>query len=201
MNITPDGHFAVAADLGTDELVVYRFDAAKGELKRDDQLTVKTKPGAGPRHFTFHPSGKFAYAINELNSTVTAYSYDGKGGLREIATYPTLPSDFKGSNSTAEVVVHPNGRTLYGSNRGHDSLAIFNVDPATGKLAFVEHVSTGGKTPRNFAIEPTGKYLFAANQDTNNFVLYKIATDGKLTPAGPQMKVTAPVCVRFVAAK
>jgi 6-phosphogluconolactonase len=200
INFTPDGHFAVAADLGTDQLYVYRFDAAKGELIRDDRLGVKTAPAAGPRHFAFHPNGKYGYAINELNSTVTVYSYDGAGGLRAIESLSTLPKGFHGENSTAEVVVHPNGRTLYASNRGHDSIAVFSINPATGKLTFVEHVPTQGKTPRNFALDPTGKYLFAANQTTNNIALFRVGADGRLTFTGQTLNAVAPVCIRFVAA-
>lgn len=200
INFTPDGHFAVAADLGTDQLYVYRFDAARGELTRDDHLTVKTAPAAGPRHFAFHPNGKYGYAINEINSTITAYSYDGGGGLRAIESLSTLPKDFHGENTTAEVVVHPNGRTLYASNRGHDSIAVFSINPMTGKLTFVEHVPTQGKTPRNFALDPTGKYLFVANETTNNIALFRVGDDGRLTFTGQTLSAVAPVCIRFVAA-
>ncbi len=199
INFAPDGHFAVAADLGTDQLYVYRFDAAQGELTREDRLTVQTAPAAGPRHFAFHPNGKYGYAINELNSTVTAYSYNGAGKLRTIESLSTLPKDFHGENSTAEVVVHPNGRTLYASNRGQDSIAVFSIHPRTGKLTFVEYVPTQGKEPRNFALDPTGKFLFAANQKTNSIALFRVGDDGRLTFTGQALSAVAPVCIRFVA--
>ena len=201
INITPDGRFAVAADLGTDQLFVYRFDAAKGELTRDDALTVKTAPGAGPRHFAFHPNGKFAFAINELNSTLTAYSYDGNGGLRAIESASTLPPGYSYPNTTAEVVVHPNGKTVYASNRGQNTIAVFRVDPATGKLMLLENVSTEGKTPRNFALDPTGNFLFAANQESNNVVVFRVMAGGNLKRAEQTLSVAQPVCIRFAKAE
>ena len=198
INFTPDGGFSVAADLGTDSLYVYRFDASKPQITRDDHLTVKTAPGAGPRHFAFHPNGKYGYAINEMGSTVTAYSYDGKGVLTTLGSLSTLPKDFHGENTTAEVVVHPNGRTLYGSNRGHDSIAVFSIDPATGKLTSRGQVPTQGKEPRNFALDPSGQYLFAENQNSNNIVIFRVASDGSFKPTGQILSCVSPVCVRFV---
>jgi 6-phosphogluconolactonase len=198
INFTPDGHFAVGADLGTDSLYVYHFDASGPELKRDDALTAKTAPGAGPRHFAFHPNGRYGYVINEMGSTVTGYSYDGNGHLKMLDSVSTLPSGFHGENSTAEVVVHPNGHTLYGSNRGHDSIAVFSIDTATGKLTPHGQVPTGGKEPRNFALDPTGQYLFAANQNSNTIVIFRVGADGGLQPAGQVLSCVSPVCVRFV---
>ncbi len=198
INFTPDGNFAVAADLGTDSLYVYRFDASKPQLTRDNSLTVKTAPGAGPRHFAFHPDGKYGYAINEMASTVTAYSYDGKGKLTTLGSVSTLPKNFRGENSTAEVVVHPNGKVLYGSNRGVDSIAVFSIDPATGKLTPRAQTPTQGKEPRNFALDPTAQYLFAANQNSNNIVLFRVDSQGQLKPAGQTLSCVSPVCVRFV---
>ena len=202
INLSPDQRFAIVADLGTDQMYVYKFDPAAGTLTPNTPPTTKTAPAAGPRHFAFHPDGRHAYSINELNSTITAYTWDGAAGtLSVIDAVSTLPAGFKGENSTAEVVIHPNGKFVYGSNRGHDSIAVFRMDPATGKLTLVEHVSTLGKTPRNFAIDPTGKYLFAANQDTNNVVLFRLdPATGKLTPTGQELKVGSPVCVRFLVA-
>jgi 6-phosphogluconolactonase len=156
-------------------------------------------PGAGPRHFTFHPNGKLAYVINELDSTITAFRYDAeKGTLTEFQTITTLPADFSGNTTTAEVVIHPNGKFLYGSNRGHDSLAIYAIDE-DGRLTLVGHESTGGKTPRNFAIEPSGKFLLAANQGTNNILVFEVdPATGKLKRTGTEVQVPSPVCVRFL---
>jgi len=200
INVSPDNRFAIAADLGLDSLLVYRFDAARGSLASNDPGFVKLNPGAGPRHFAFHPQGRFVYAINEIQSTVTAFSYDAERGvLRELQTISTLPKDFQGENSTAEVRVHPNGRFLYGSNRGHDSIAVFAIDPRAGTLTPVEHVATQGKTPRNFGIDPTGSYLFAANQESHNIVVFRILPlTGRLKPTGQVLDAPFPVCVKFL---
>jgi 6-phosphogluconolactonase len=205
INPSPDNRFAIAADLGLDELLIYRLDPAKGTLAPNDPPFAKVNPGAGPRHFSFHPSGKFAYAINEMQSTVTAFSYDAaKGVLHDIQTLSTLPEDYKGKaeNSTAEVQVHPSGKFLYGSNRGHDSIAVFSIASGKGTLTAVERVPTTGKTPRNFRIDPTGSYLFAENQDSDNIVIFRIdAKTGRLTATGKVLEVASPVCVKFVTAK
>jgi 6-phosphogluconolactonase len=202
INVSPDNRFAIVADLGLDKLLVYRFDAAKGALTPNDPQFTAVKPGSGPRHFTFHPGGRFAYAINELASTVTAFSYDAaRGALTEIQTVPTLPKDFAGNSTTAEVQVDPAGRFLYGSNRGHDSIAVFAIDPSKGTLTPVQHVPTQGKTPRNFRIDPTGSYLFAANQDSSSVVIFRLdARTGRLAPTGQVLAVPSPVCVKFVPA-
>jgi len=199
INLDPANRFAIAADLGLDKLLVYRFDTQSGKLAPHDPPAAKVAPGAGPRHFTFHPNGKLAYVINELDSTVTAFRYDAeKGTLTEFQTITTLPADFSGNTTTAEVVIHPNGKFLYGSNRGHDSLAIYAIDE-DGRLTLVGHESTGGKTPRNFAIEPSGKFLLAANQGTNNILVFQIdPATGKLKRTGTEVEVPAPVCVRFL---
>jgi 6-phosphogluconolactonase len=201
INVSPDNRFAIAADLGLDKLLIYRFDAAKGTLAPNDPPFAAVKPGSGPRHFTFHPSGRFAYAINELASTVTAFSYDAaRGALSELQTVSTLPGGFLGDSTTAEVQVDAAGRFLYGSNRGHDSIAVFAIDAATGTLTPVEHVSTRGRTPRNFGIDPTGGYLFAANQDSGNVAILRIdAQTGRLTATGKVLEVGSPVSVKFVA--
>ena len=200
INVSPDNRFAIAADLGLDKLLIYRFDAAKGTLAPNDPPFAAVKPGSGPRHFTFHPSGRFAYAINELASTVTAFSYDAaRGALSELQTISTLPGGFLGDSTTAEVQVDAAGRFLYGSNRGHDSIAVFGIDAATGTLTPVEYVSTRGRTPRNFRIDPTGAYLFAANQDSGNVAIFRIdAQTGRLTATGKVLEVGSPVCVKFV---
>jgi 6-phosphogluconolactonase len=203
IDVSPDNRFALNADLGLDEVFVYRFDASKGKLTPNNPPFAKVAPGAGPRHLAFHPNGKFAYVIDEMASTITVFSYDAKGGkLKELQAVPTLPKDFSGENTTAEIVVHPSGKFLYGSNRGHDSLAVFAIDPTKGTLIFVEHVSVKGKTPRNFEIDPSGKRLLVANQDTDNIVEFAIdSTTGKLTPTGTELKVPMPVCIKFLAAE
>jgi len=200
INLDAGNRFAFAADLGLDKVLVYRFDAAQGKLAPHDPPAAAVAPGAGPRHFAFHPSGRFAYVINEMQSTVTAFSYDAdRGVLTDVQTVSTLPQGFDGRNSTAEVQVHPSGKFLYGSNRGHDSLAIFSIDPSTGRLTPVGHQPTGGKTPRNFGIDPTGGYLLAANQATDTVVVFRVDQQtGKLEPTGVKIDVPSPVCVKMV---
>jgi 6-phosphogluconolactonase len=201
IDLSPDNRFAIAADLGLDQLLVYRFDSRKGALAPNHAAFAKVNPGAGPRHFVFHPSGRFAYAITEMQSTVVAFSYDvGSGVLRELQTISTLPKDFAGDNTGAEIQVHPTGKFLYGSNRGHDSIAVFAIDAGKGTLTPVELVPTQGKTPRNLEIDPTGSYLFAANQDSDNIVVFRIDLNtGRLTATGQALEVPSPVCVKFVA--
>jgi 6-phosphogluconolactonase len=203
VNMSPDNRFAMVADLGLDEVLVYRFDPVKGSLAANDPPFAKVKPGSGPRHFAFHPGGKFAYVINELASTVTALAYDARRGiLSEVQTVSTLPPGFTGTSTTAEVQVHPSGKFLYGSNRGHDSIAVFGIDARKGTLTPIEHVPTQGKTPRNFGIDPTGSYLLAANQSSDNVVVFRIDPQtGRLTPTGQVLEVGIPVCVKFVAAR
>ena len=200
VNFSPDNRFVVTADLGTDELYVFRADPATGKIEPNDPPTAKVHPGGGPRHFTFHPSGRYSYAINELDSTVTAFSYDAERGAMEvIQTISTLPEGYEERTHTAEVVAHPSGKFLYGSNRGHDSIAVFSVDEGTGKLTSVEQVPTGGKIPRNFALDPTGMYLFAENQATDDVFQFSVNQEtGRLTPTGQKLSVGAPVCLRFV---
>jgi 6-phosphogluconolactonase len=200
INLDPDNRFVVAADLGLDKVLVYKFDAKSSTLRRNDPPGT-VAPGSGPRHFAFHPSGKFAYVINEIANTVTAFAYDAQTGkLNEIQTITTLPADFSGTSHTAEVVMHPSGKFLYGSNRGHDSLAMFQIDAATGRLTPRGQISTGGKTPRNFNVDPTGKWVLAANQGTGNVVVLKVDPQtGQLSATDQQQSVPAPVCVRFVA--
>ncbi len=200
INLDAAQRFAFVADLGLDRVFFYRFEAATGKLTSNDPAAVALAGKAGPRHFAWHPLGRFAYVINELNSTVTAFSYDaGQGSLRETQTLSTLPEGFAGTNDCAEMQVHPSGKFLYGSNRGHDSIAIFEIDQATGRLKALGYESTQGKTPRNFAIDPTGQYLLAANQDSNTIVVFRIdGQTGLLKATGQKIDVPAPVCVRFV---
>jgi 6-phosphogluconolactonase len=200
VNFSPDNRFVIAADLGLDRLLVYAVDPATAGLKPHDPPYATVPAGGGPRHFNFHPNGRFAYAINEMASTVTAFRWDAKAGvLHPGETVSTLPKDFGGNNSTAEILVHPNGRFVYGSNRGHDSIGIFKISGPTGALSLTGNTLTQGKTPRNFGIDPTGRYLIAANQDSGTLVVFRIdASTGGLTPTGQVEEVGAPVCVRFV---
>jgi len=201
INLDSANRYAIAADLGLDRLLVYRFDAGKGTLVPNNPGWATVDPGAGPRHFTFHPSGKFAYVINEMNLTVTAFGYDEQQGvLTTQQTISTLPPDTKGDRfSTAEIRAHPSGKFLYGSNRGHNSIAVFQIDEETGKLTHVENESTLGQTPRNFFIDPTGAFLLAENQASDNVVLFRIdPKTGELTATGTVIEVPRPVCIRMV---
>ena len=197
--------YAFVPDLGLDKVLIYSFDAAKGTLTANEPAFGPVAPGAGPRHFALHPKGKFAYVINEIVCTVTAFRYDAKrGALSELQTLSTLPAGeaFKSSYSTAEVFAHPNGKFLYGSNRGHDTIVVYSVNEKTGELSYVENASTLGKTPRGFAIDPTGRWLLAGNQSSDNVVVFRIdPATGRLTPTGQTIEVGAPVSVLFVAAK
>lgn len=201
ISTSPDNRFALAVDLGLDKVLVYRFEQSRGTLTPNDSAFGAVDPGAGPRHFAFHPNGKFGYVINELGSTVTAFSYDAKAGaLQKMQTISTLPDDFKGKNDTAEIVVHPNGKFLYGSNRGHDSIAVFAINGTDGTLQHIDDVSVQGKTPRNFEIDPTGSYLFAADQESDKVVVFRIdSATGRLTATDEVLQVPSPVCVRLVA--
>lgn len=198
--ISPDNQFVIANDLGLDQLLVYHFDTTKGALVANQPAFASVDPGAGPRHSAFHPSGRFVYSINEIVGSVSAFAYDARGGrLEPLQTISSLPSDFKGSNDSAEISVHPSGKFLYASNRGPDTIAVFAIDSAKGTLKLVESVPMGGKTPRNFAIDPTGRYLLAAGQDSNNVVVFRIdSRTGRLTATGEVIEVPAPVCLVFV---
>jgi 6-phosphogluconolactonase len=189
--------FLFVADLGLDQIMIYRFDSRSGKLTANSVASAKLKPGAGPRHFTFHPSGKWGYVINELDSTVTAFTFDSaQGALRETQTVSTLPAGFSGENSCAEIEVAPSGKFVYGSNRGHDSIVVYSIDPPTGRLNLVQHISTQGKAPRNFAIDPGGDFLLAANQNSDNVVTFRIDREsGKLSPTGHVAEIPTPVCV------
>jgi 6-phosphogluconolactonase len=203
INLSPDNRFAVVADLGLDKVMIYKFDQAKGDLTPNEPPFAATPPAGGPRHFAFHPNSKFAYVINEMGNTVTAFSFDAAcGALKEIQNISSLPAGFVGTNYTAEVQVHPSGKFVYGSNRGHDSIALFSVDQATGKLTYIETVSVKGKIPRNFGIHPSGNWMIVANQDSDNIVVFKVdAATGKLTPTGQEYEVGRPVCVKFMTAE
>jgi 6-phosphogluconolactonase len=198
-----NNRFVFVVDLGLDEVVVYRFDPATGSLTPNDPPFAKLAPGAGPRHLAFHPNGKFAYVLNEVIPTVTALAYDSKSGsFSTLQTLSTIPKDFTAHNDTAEIVVHPSGKFLYASNRGHDSIAEFTIDPAKGTLTLAGDFPTQGKTPRNFALDPTGKFLLAANQESNNIVIFRIdQSTGALVATGQVAQVPAPVDIVFVPVK
>ena len=199
----PANRFALACDLGLDQGLVYRLDPAKPALVPDDPPFAPIKPGSGPRHLAFHPSGRFVYLISEIGSTLTAFAYDAtRGRLKELQTVSTLPEQFTGKSSCAEVQVHPSGRFVYGSNRGHDSIAVFSLDPKSGQMTFVEHQPTQGKTPRHFALDPTGQWLLAENQDSDTIVIFRVdARTGRLSATGQTASVGAPACAIFVSAK
>jgi 6-phosphogluconolactonase len=191
--------YLIGADLGLDRLLVYRFDASAGTLMPNDPAGAVMPPGAGPRHFAFHPNGRDAFSINELSSTITRLTWDGATGRFAVGgSQPTLPAEFKGNNSTAEIAVHPSGRFVYGSNRGHDTIAVFSIG-ADGALTLVEHEPTRGRSPRNFTIDPTGRWLIAANQQSGSLAVFQIdQKTGALEPVGPLATVGSPVSVLFV---
>jgi len=211
VNLDAAGRFAFVADLGLDKVLIYRFNPADGTLTANDPAAATVAGGSGPRHLAFHPAGGFAYLINEMASTVTAFAFDAdRGELRDVQTVSTLPPGFDEENSTAEVAVHPSGRFLYGSkhpsgrflygsNRGHDSLAVFSIDGETGRLTGLGHAPTQGREPRHFAIDPTGHWLLAANQNSDTVVVLRIdVSSGHLQPTASAATVPCPVCVRFV---
>jgi 6-phosphogluconolactonase len=197
--------FAFVPDLGLDKVVVYRFDAGTGTLTANDPPSGSVAAGSGPRHFAFHPKGRFAYVINEMVCTVTAFTCDQKrGALTELQTISTLPAgeSVKRGYSTAELYAHPSGKFLYGSNRGHDTIVSYAIDQTTGKLALIEHTPTQGKVPRSFGIDPSGKWLLAGNQNSDTVVVFSIdAKSGRLTPTGQTIEVGAPVSFAFVPAR
>ena len=200
INLDRAGRFAVAADLGLDKVFVYRFDGVQGTLVANDPPFAEVAPRSGPRHFAFHPGGRLAYVIAEMANTVTTFEYDESlGSLKAIQTISTLPAGFRGASYTAEVQVHPSGKFVYGSNRGHDSIAMFAVDSATGKLRSIGVEPTQGRNPRNFAIDPTGAYLLAENGDSGTIVVFRIDPEsGVLRATGQKVAVPKPVCIKMI---
>jgi 6-phosphogluconolactonase len=200
--LDPAGQIAYVPDLGLDKVMIYRFDATEGTLEPGSSPYAAMKPGDGPRHIAFHPGGRLAFVINEMSSTIAAFARTGSNGaLEERGRVSTLPPDQRPlpDYSTADVQVHPSGRFLYGSNRGHDSIAVYTIDQTDGRLTFVEAESTGGKTPRAFGIDPSGRFLLAANQRSDSVVVFRIdQATGALTPTGARIEVGAPVCVKVV---
>ena len=197
VNPSPDDRFAVAADLGLDRFIVYAMDGAAFKTR---VAAIAGAPGGGPRHLAFHPSARYAYAVNELDSIVTAFTWDAKcGSLRPIQTISALPQAFMETNYAADVQVHSSGRFVYVSNRGHNSIAAFFVDKASGRLTLIDHAFTHGETPRNFTIDPTGAYLIAGNEASNDLVVFRIDPEsGRLIASGERAAVFTPTCLRFV---
>jgi 6-phosphogluconolactonase len=208
VDVSPDNRFAVVSDLGLDKELVYQFDAATGSLSpADAPVSVNTRPGGGPRHFTFAPSGKFAYLLSEMSGIVNVFAWDpARGSLSDVQAAASVPRDFTGDNHSAEIQIHPNGKFLYesnrrrrGENRGPDTIGVFAIDSEKGTLSEIEQQNTGGIMPRHFAIDPTGTYLFAENELTDNVVLFRIdSTTGRLSPAGKTLKLDTPVCLKFL---
>ena len=192
--------FVFVPDLGMDKVMIYELDAAHAKVKPNRTQWAAVRPGAGPRQVVMHPGGRFAYLINELNSTMTAFRYDGdQGTLEEMQTLSTLPENFQGSSTCAEVQITPTGDLLYGSNRGHNSLAIYAIDPAQGTLRLLGHQSTRGSIPRNFTVDPTGSWVLAANQDSDNLAVFRIDhATGSLVPTGDPVEAPTPVCIKVL---
>jgi 6-phosphogluconolactonase len=208
IGVSPDNRYVIVSDLGLDKVLIFRFDAETGKLSPPDPPFASVYPGGGPRHFAFDPAGKFGYQLSEMSGIVDVYAWDpSKGTLSGVQRARTVPHDFFGGNHSGEIEIHPNGKFLYESNRrtqsefvrGPESIAVLAIDPRNGTLTPVEQVDSGGIMPRNFKIDPTGAYLFSANQLTNNIVLFKIdSTTGRLSKAGTEIKVDTPVCIQFV---
>jgi 6-phosphogluconolactonase len=199
--VDPTQKFVFVADLGTDKVIAYPFDAGTGKLGAG-KTAAATRPGAGPRRLLFRPDGKFAYLLNELDSTITAFAYDGKGNLAPLGTESTLPPQYDGPNAGGDLGVHPSGKFVYVSNRGHNSVVLFNVDAAKGTLSFVEEQGTGGKNPVSFGIEPSAKHMGIVNQDDNTALASRIdAGNGRLKPSGVFASVAAPTCLKFLPPK
>ena len=200
VTLDPANKFAFVCDLGLDKIMAYRFDATAGKLTPAEPAFASVKPGAGPRHLVFRPDGKFAYVINELNSTITAFSYNpDTGALTEVQTESTLPPYYDGKNSGAEIDIHPSGKWLYVSNRGHESVVLFDIDKDKGTLTYTEEQGTGGKKPRHFGIQPNAKHLVVCNQDSNTLLISRIDDgNGRLKPSGVFADAPSPVCSIFV---
>jgi 6-phosphogluconolactonase len=198
--LSPDNRFAFVCDLGTDKVMIYKFDTEHGQLTPNDPPFATVKPGAGPRHIVFHPNGKFAYVINEIDSTITVFAYDPTAGtLKELQTLSSLPRDYNGWNTAAEIAVAPSGKFLFASNRGHNTVVSFAIDASKGTLNWVAEQNTGGKMPRHFGILPSGNQLAICNQDSNTVLLCRIdASNGRLTPSDVLTDVPSPVCSVFL---
>lgn len=210
IDVSPDNKYAVVSDLGVDKLFVYKFDASAGTLSPDQPPSVQAEAGGGPRHFTFDSAGKFGYSLHEMSGYITVLGWDAaSGSFTKIQDATSLQPEFIGRNDSAEIAIHPNGKFLYESNRrfrgpdmwGPDSIGVFAIDQDKGTLTEVEQVPPGGTMPRNFAIDPTGSYLFSANELSGNVALFKIdAGTGRLSPTKTDLKIDVPVCIVFLPA-
>jgi 6-phosphogluconolactonase len=210
IDVSPDNKYAIVSDLGVDRLFIYKFDDSTGTLSPDQPPFVQAEAGGGPRHFTFDSAGKFGYSLHEMSGFITVLAWDAAtGSFTKLQDAKSLKPDFIGANDSAEIAIHPNGKFLYESNRrfrgpdmwGPDSIGVFAIDPDKGTLTEVEQMPPGGTMPRNFAIDPTGSYLFAANELTGNIVLFKIdGRSGRLSPTKTELKIDVPVCIIFLPA-
>lgn len=201
VKVSPNNRYVISADLGLDKLLIARFDQQNGTLTPNTPRFGSVVPGSGPRHFAFSANDKFVYAVSEMGSTLTVFTYDdARGALHRIQTITTIPKGYQGENDGAEVEMARSGRFVYTSNRGANTIAVFTIDGETGKVSLLEDVSTQGQTPRAFEIGPAGRYLFAANQDSASVVVFRInPRTGRLTPTGQVLHIDHPVCVKFVA--
>ena len=200
IRLDPANRFVLVADLGVDKLFVYRFDPKTGALQPNDPPFATVAPGSGPRHTAFHPNGRYVYLINEMGSSIIRFGWDSnRGVLTQYETVSTLPEGFKGTSTCAEILVHPSGKFIYATNRGHNSVVVFSVQAETGRLTLVQHISTQGKTPRNCEFDPTARWLLVSNQDSSNAVVFSIDPNtGRLTQTGEPVPVPAPFCERFL---
>jgi 6-phosphogluconolactonase len=198
-----DNRFALAADLGLDQILIFQFDSTKGTLGPHIPPSAALKAGSGPRHAIFSPNGKFLFVVSELASTATSFAFDAKtGDLKQVNSLSTLPADFSGRNDVAEVAIHPNGKFLYVANRGMDTIAIFAIDQKKGTLTSLAVTPTGGKEPRHFTLDPAGNFLFAENQWSDSIVIFHVDSNtGALTPTGDTVSVPSPVCLKFIPAE
>ncbi len=200
VNFSPDDRFLIVPDVGTHKVHLYRADPGRAALQPHQPAEVPARPGSGPRHLAFHPSGRYCYVIEESGNGVMALKWhETRGTLEEFQRVPTLPATFWGESYTAEVIAHPSGKFLYGSNRGHDSIAVFSIEQHSGRLTAVDHTPTQGKYPRNFNLDPSGKWLFALNRESNTVVTFAVDQEtGKLTPTGQVLELLSPSCLRWV---
>lgn len=196
VNVSPNNHDIFVPDLGIDKVMAYRLDEQTGKLTEGKSMVVSA--GSGPRHFAFHPNGKYAYVIQELTGKITAFAYQDSV-LTQIEEVSTLPKDFTGKNACADIHISPDGKYLYGSNRFYDTIVTFSIDEATGKLTQLSQTSVNGKVPRNFTISPNGKFVLVANQETDNIVIFKRdEKTGAITPTGKEIKLSMPVCLQWL---
>lgn len=200
INVAPGNRFAIASDLGLDRLFMYRLDAARAQMTLHDPPFTRVRLGAGPRYLAFHPNGLFTYSINELDNTITALTFNKESGaLETLHTASTLPADFQGESYAADVQVHPNGKFLFGSNRGHNSIAVFRVDANTGRLQLQGQTLSGGKFPRSLALDSSGTYLVVANQKSDHLSIFRVdSMTGRLEAAGQPILIPQPVCVKIL---